>query len=68
MFSGLFSAMDEFELRKRARKVGAKGYIPKTFDENLLRARAKILEMKFVAASELRVASSKFPKSATQNP
>lgn len=35
----LFSAMDEFELRKRARKVGAKGYIPKTLDENVLRAR-----------------------------
>ena len=37
----LFSAMDEFELRKKARKVGAKGYIPKTLDENVLRARVQ---------------------------
>ncbi len=37
----LFSAMDEFELRKKARKVGAKGYIPKTFDENVLLSRAQ---------------------------
>lgn len=35
----LFSSIDEEELRQRARDVGAHGYIHKTFDESLLRAR-----------------------------
>ncbi len=34
----LFSSMDESELRREAKKVGADGYIPKTFDGNLLLA------------------------------
>jgi hypothetical protein len=37
----LFSSIDEFELRQKARKVGAKGYIPKTFDEKVLRTRVE---------------------------
>ena len=37
----LFSAMDEAELRRKAKEVGAKGYIPKTFDGNLLRSRVR---------------------------
>ena len=32
----LFSAMDEMALRQEARKVGADGYIPKTFDGEVL--------------------------------
>jgi PleD family two-component response regulator len=37
----LFSAMDEADLRRKAKEVGAKGYIPKTFDSNLLRSRVR---------------------------
>ncbi len=37
----LFSAMDEADLRRTAKEVGAKGYIPKTFDGNLLRSRVR---------------------------
>ncbi len=37
----LFSTMDESELRKKAKAVGAMGYIPKTFDGNLLRSRVR---------------------------
>lgn len=37
----LFSAMDEAELRRTTKEVGAMGYIPKTFDENLLRSRVR---------------------------
>lgn len=37
----LFSAMDEGELRKKTKEVGAMGYIPKTFDGNLLRSRVR---------------------------
>ena len=37
----LFSSIDEFELRQKARKIGAKGYIPKTFDEKILRTRVE---------------------------
>ncbi len=37
----LFSAMDESDLRRKAKEVGAKGYIPKTFDGNLLRSRVR---------------------------
>ena len=37
----LFSAMDEAELRRKAQEVGAKGYIPKTFDGKLLRSRVR---------------------------
>ena len=37
----LFSAMDEVELRRKAQEVGAKGYIQKTFDGNLLRSRVR---------------------------
>ncbi len=35
----LFSAMDEAELRKMAKEVGALGYIPKTFDGSVLSTR-----------------------------
>ncbi len=35
----LFSAMDESDLRRKAKEIGAKGYIPKTFDANLLNSR-----------------------------
>lgn len=34
----LFSSMDEADLRREAKKVKADGYIPKTFDGNLLLA------------------------------
>ena len=37
----LFSAMDEDELRRKTKDVGALGYIPKTFDGNLLRSRVR---------------------------
>jgi DNA-binding response OmpR family regulator len=37
----LFSAMDEYALRRKAREVGAHGYISKTFDEKLLRVRVR---------------------------
>ncbi|PIE32750.1 hypothetical protein CSA56_14275 [candidate division KSB3 bacterium] len=37
----LFSTIDENELRKKAKAVGALGYIPKTFDRNVLRARVR---------------------------
>ena len=37
----LFSAMDEAELRKKTKESGALGYIPKTFDGNLLRSRVR---------------------------
>jgi two-component system OmpR family response regulator len=37
----LFSAMDEADLRRKAKEVGAKGYITKTFDANLLRSRIR---------------------------
>lgn len=37
----LFSAMDEADLRRKAKEVGAKGYITKTFDANLLRSRVR---------------------------
>ncbi|GAK55670.1 response regulator receiver domain protein, CheY-like protein [Candidatus Vecturithrix granuli] len=37
----LFSAMDEADLRRKAKEVNAMGYIPKTFDGNLLRSRVR---------------------------
>ncbi|MBD3308548.1 response regulator [candidate division KSB3 bacterium] len=37
----LFSSIDEADLRQRAQEVGAVGYIPKTFDANLLRSRVR---------------------------
>ena len=37
----LFSAIDEYALRKKAHAVGAAGYISKTFDERLLRIQVK---------------------------
>jgi PleD family two-component response regulator len=37
----LFSTMDEAELRRTAKKVGAIGYIPKTFDGNFLQSRVR---------------------------
>lgn len=37
----LFSAMDEYALRQKAKEVGANGYISKTFDEKLLRIRVR---------------------------
>ena len=37
----LFSAMDESELRRKAKEVDALGYIPKTFDGNLLKSRVR---------------------------
>ncbi len=37
----LFSAMDESDLRRKAKEIGAKGYIPKTFDANLLNSRVR---------------------------
>ena len=37
----LFSSMNEYELRKKAHEVGARGYISKTFDERLLRVQVK---------------------------
>lgn len=36
--SVLFSTMDEAELRRTAKRVGAIGYIPKTFDGNFLQS------------------------------
>lgn len=41
----LFSSMDEYDLRKKAKEAGVKGYICKTFDKHLLRTRvARYLE------------------------
>ena len=37
----LFSAQDEFELRKKAKEVNADGYIPKTSNELLLQRRVR---------------------------
>ncbi len=37
----LFSTMDEAELRRTAKRVGAIGYLPKTFDGNFLQARVR---------------------------
>lgn len=37
----LFSTMDEAELRRTAKKIGAIGYIPKTFDGNFLQSRVR---------------------------
>ena len=37
----LFSAMDESDLRRKAKEAEAMGYIPKTFDGNLLKARVR---------------------------
>lgn len=37
----LFSGMDESELKQKAQAVNAKGYIPKTFDADLLRLRVQ---------------------------
>ncbi len=37
----LFSALDEAELRRRTKESGAMGYIPKTFDANILRSRVR---------------------------
>ena len=37
----LFSAMDESDLRRKAKEADALGYIPKTFDGNLLKSRVR---------------------------
>ncbi|MCP4402847.1 MAG: response regulator [bacterium] len=37
----LFSAMDESDLRRKAKEADAMGYIPKTFDGNLLKSRVR---------------------------
>lgn len=37
----LFSAMNETELRRMAKEVGAMGYIPKTFDGAVLSTRVR---------------------------
>lgn len=37
----LFSEMDESELKRKAQAVNARGYLPKTFDADLLRLRVQ---------------------------